>query len=299
MRAPELTEDFMGFLRAAFAMFVSLMLFPVVSFAANQASCTFTTFSAPAGYSLAQVNGISDDGTVVGQLEDKAGNFVAFSRTATGKFTTYAAPNSNFTWFNRRNLAGVNVGSYLDNANIRHVHGFAQHGADFVEVNYPKATNSWLHGINSAGTVVGHFVKGTAVNGFKLENGKYSVIRYAGALATTPQAINDGGMVVGSYSDGTVNHGFIWKNGAFKVVEYPNARFGTILTDVNNFGVIVGNHLSADHAFGFIYQNNTFANIVYVRAKNATAGGINSNGLISGQIYFSQTNTLGYTAVCK
>jgi hypothetical protein len=68
---------------------------------------------------------------------------------------------------------------------------------------------------------------------------------------------------------------------------------------VNSAGVIVGNHLSADHAFGFIYQNNTMANIVYAGAKNATAGGINKNGLISGQIYFTQTNTLGYTAVCK
>jgi hypothetical protein len=289
----------MRFPRAAFATLALLFVLSIVSYAGNQASCTFTTFSAPAGYSLAQVNGVSDDGTVVGQLEDNSGKFVAFSRTASGKFTIYAAPNSNFTWFNRRSRAGVNVGSYLDNARIRHVHGFAQHGTDFVEVNYPKATNSWLHGINTAGTVVGHFAKGTAVKGFKLENGKYAVIGYAGALTTTLQAINDSGTVVGAYSDGIVNHGFVWQNGAFKIVEYPNARFGTILTDVNNSGVIVGNHVSADHAFGFIYRNGAFANIVYTGAKNATAGGINGKGLISGQIYFSQTNTLGYTAVCK
>jgi hypothetical protein len=286
--------------RAVLTTVALLFLLSVASYAAHQASCTFTTFSAPAGYSLAQVNGVSDDGTVVGQLEDNnSGSFVGFSRTATGKFTTFAAPNSNFTWFNRRNLAGVNVGSYLDNGRTPHVHGFVQSGQDYVEVNYPKATNTWLYGINSAGTVVGSFAKGTAVKGFKLENSKYTQIAYAGALATTPQAVNDSSLVVGSYSDGTVYHGFSWQSGSFTTIDYPKARFGTILTDVNNSGVMVGNHLSGDRAFGFIYQNNTFANIVYSGAKYALAGGINNNGLISGQIYFSATNNQGYTAVCK
>jgi len=286
--------------RAAFGLFASLLFLSAVSYAANQASCTFKIFSAPTGYSLAQVNGISDDGTVVGQLENiNSGSFVAFSRSAAGKFTLFAAPKSAFTWFNRRNLVGVNVGSYLDTAPAPHVHGVSQAGANFVEVNYPSATHTWLYGINGAGAVVGNFSKATATKGFKLENGKYTVIRYPNALMTTPQAINDSGLVVGSYFDGTLYHGFSWKNGAYKTIDYPNARFGTVLTDVNNAGVAVGNHLSADHAFGFIYQNNTMANIVYAGAKNATAGGINKNGLISGQIYFTQTNTLGYTAVCK
>ena len=286
--------------RAGFALFASLLLLSALSYAGNQASCTFKTFSAPAGYSLAQVNGVSDDGTVVGQLEDKnSGSFVAFSRSAAGKYKLFAAPNSAFTWFTHRNLVGVNVGSYLDTARMPRVHGLSQSGANYVEVNYPYATHTWLYGINGGGTVVGNFSKGTAIKGFKLESGKYTVIRYPNALVTTPQSINDNGLVVGSYFDGALYHGFSWKNGSYKTIDYPNARFGTVLTDVNNAGVMVGNHLSADHAFGFIYQNNTMANIVYAGAKNATAGGINKNGLISGQIYFTQTNTLGYTAVCK
>jgi hypothetical protein len=68
---------------------------------------------------------------------------------------------------------------------------------------------------------------------------------------------------------------------------------------VNNSGVIVGNHLSAERDFGFIYENGVFANIVYSGAKYTMAGGINNNGLISGEIYLSGNNTLGYTAVCK
>ena len=290
----------MRFPRAAAAFFIMFVLLCSVSFAANQAACTFNTFSAPTGYSLAQVNGISDNATVVGQLEDiKTGSFVAFSRSAAGKFTVYSAPNSAFTWFNRRNSVGVNVGSYLDTARTPHVHGLSQSGARYVVVNYPNATNTWVYGINGAGAIVGNFAKGIATKGFELNNGKYTVIGYPSALVTTPEAMNDNGFVVGSYFDGALYHGFTWKSGSFKTIDYPRARFGTVLTDVNSSGVIVGNHLSSDHAFGFIYRNNAMANIVYPGAKNATAGGINKSGVISGQIYFSATNTIGYTAVCK
>ena len=286
--------------RAAFGVLVSFVLSSAISFASNQASSTFTTFSAPEGYALAAVNDVTDDGTVVGQLEDSnSGAFVAFSRSASGKFTIFDAPNSIFTWFSSRNTAGVNVGSYLDNGRVQHVHGFAQSGSGFVEVNYPQATHSWLYGINTAGVVAGSFAKGIAVKGFKLDSGKYTVIAFPGAQVTNPQAINDSNVIVGSYSDGLVDHGFTWKNGSFTTVDYPKSRFGTVLTDVNNAGVIVGNRLSSDRSFGFIYKNGALSSIVYAGAKNAMAGGINNNGLISGQIFISGTNTLGYTAVCK
>jgi len=66
---------------------------------------------------------------------------------------------------------------------------------------------------------------------------------------------------------------------------------------VNNSGVIVGNHLS-DKSFGFIYENGVFKNIVYSGANYTTAGGINNNRLISGEIFLTG-KTLGYTVVCK
>jgi hypothetical protein len=297
---PSRGDALMGLPRAAFSLAVSLLAFAAFSFASNQATCTFTTFSAPQGYALVGVNDITDDGTVVGQVEDlNSGAFVAFSRSAAGVFTIFDAPNSIFTWFSSRNLSGVNVGSYLDNARIQHVHGFAQSGTGFVQVDYPKATHSWLYGINTAGVVAGSFSKGGIVKGFLLSGGKYTTIAYPGVPATNPQAINDNSVVVGQYSDGTVDHGFIWQKGSFTIVDYPNSRFGTVLSDVNNSGVIVGNRLSSDRAFGFIYQKGTFASIVYSGAKNATAGGINGSGVISGQLYFTGGATQGYTATCK
>lgn len=289
----------MNFPRSILAVMASLFALPLALHAATQASCTFTTFSAPSGYSLAQVNGVGDDGTVVGQLENKTtGEFVAFARAASGGITVYKAPQSQITWFNQR-AAGVNVGSYLDNSNLPHVHGFLLQGTNFAALNYPKAVNTWLSGINQLGSVVGSFNTTSVVKGFKLESGKYTVIRYGSAPATRPQAISDGGVVVGSYFDGTLNHGFVWLNGTFKTIDSPNAPYGTILTGVNGSGVIVGNRLTADRASGFIYRNNAFANIVYVGAKFTSTGGINNVGVVSGQIFLTATNTLGYTAVCK
>ena len=62
--------------------------------------------------------------------------------------------------------------------------------------------------------------------------------------------------------------------------------------------VIVGNHLSGDKGFGFFYANGVFKNIVDSGANYTMAGGINNNGLISGEIFLTG-KTLGYTAVCK
>src|SRR5580658_10266821 len=73
------------------AVIVTLLLQSSVMQAAKNASCTFDTFSAPSGYSFSQVQGVSDDGTVVGQLIDnKTLQYVAFLRSQSGVFTEYA-----------------------------------------------------------------------------------------------------------------------------------------------------------------------------------------------------------------
>ena len=60
-------EDFMNFSRSVPAIIVTLFLHAGGMHAAEQASCTCDAFSAPAGYTFSQVQGVSDDGTVVGQ----------------------------------------------------------------------------------------------------------------------------------------------------------------------------------------------------------------------------------------
>jgi probable HAF family extracellular repeat protein len=284
----------------ALTVTVLLGLWLPSSFAATTASCAFTTFSAPAGYAFLEVDGVSDDGAVVGQLQNTSTLAqVAFIRTIDGKTTLYAAPKSSITWLNGRNGSGVNVGFYLDSGSTAHVHGFVLQGTQFSAVNYPKAINTWVMGINQVGTLAGSFSTSSVTKGFLLNNGNYTVLAYSGAQITSPNAINDNGVVVGSYFNSTYNHGFLWQNAQFTTIDYPRTKYGTMLTGVNNSGLIVGNRIVADANLGFIYQNGVFKTIVYTGAKFTTAGGVNNNGLISGLIDFKGGSTLGYTATCK
>jgi uncharacterized membrane protein len=296
------TEEFMSLPRLVSAIIVTMILPTALMHAAQRnASCTFTTFSAPSGYTLIEVNGVSDDGTVVGQFVDnKTLEPVAFTYSASGDFTEYTAPKSSGTWMYGRNGSGVNAGSYQNSGYPGHIYGFTLQGGQLDAITYPKAPNTWVFDVNQVGAVVGSFSAGGSVTkGFMLENGDYTPIAYPKAQITYAQAINDNGVVVGAYASSSFSNGFLWKNGSFTTINFPNSKYGTALAGINNSGVIVGNHFSAENSFGFLYENGVFENIVYPDAKWAATGGINNNGLISGQIYFKGGKTLGYTAVCK
>jgi uncharacterized membrane protein len=290
--------------RLVFAAILIALLPSAVTHAEDIASCNFTTFSAPSGYTLSEVNGVSDDGTVVGQLVDnKTLASVAFTYSASGVFTEYTAPKSMATWLYGRNGTGINAGSYQDSAYPEHIHGFLLQSGQLTAINYPKASYTWLFDINQTGSAVGSYSDGgaSATKGFVLINGDYTTIAYPKAQLTYPLAVNDSGVVVGSYASTLVSNGFLWQNGKFTTINYPNAKYGTALTGINNSGVIAGNHFSAENAFGFFYENGVFKNIVYTgeNVKYTMTGGINNNGLISGQIYFKGGTNIGYTAVCK
>lgn len=293
------TEESMGLPRLTSTVVLTLLLLSSLMHAQN-ASCTFDTFTAPSGYAFSQVQGVSDDGTVVGQLEDnKTLKLVAFMRSPSGVFTKYAAPNSSVTWMEGRNGSGANAGYYQDAKNPQNLHGFMLQGSKLAVVNYPKAANTFLFDVNQLGAAVGSFSASPSVTkGFLLANGKYTTVAYPSAQATYPMAISDSGAIVGSYAT-TVLNGFLWQNGTFTTINHKGAKYGTALTGVNNSGVIVGNRFSADRGFGFLYENGTFKSIVYPGANYTLAGGINNNGLISGQIYLIGGGSLGYTAVCK
>ena len=280
------------------AAVLCLLSFAPTLRAANKASCTFDTFDAPSGYTLNTVQGIADDGTVVGQMiENKSQNLVGFMRSASGDFTIYKAPKSSMTWLYQQNATGTSSGSYADSK--YKVHGFTLVNGNFVSFDYPGAANTWLYGVNHVGALTGSYGSGGSISGFLFVNGNYTKINYPKGAGTYPMAVNDSNAVVGSSLNGSVSSGFLWQNGKFTTISYPKSKYGTALTGMNNDGVIVGNRISADKAFAFLYENNTFKSIIYDGAKFEVVGGINNNGVISGQIYFTQSKTQGFTAVCK
>ncbi len=192
--------------RLVSGVIVTLLLPATAMHAAKTASCTFDTFSAPSGYTLSTVDGVSDDGTVVGQLEDnKTLDLVGFSYSASGVFTEYSAPKSLTTWFYGRNGSAVNAGSYQDRKLPEHIHGFLLQDGQFTAVNYPNAPNTWLFDVNQQGVVVGSYSAGSSVTkGFMLVNGQYTTIAYPKTQATYASAVNNNGAVVGAYGTGFV-----------------------------------------------------------------------------------------------
>jgi hypothetical protein len=287
----------MGPRHSVFGIVLSLLALST-ALHAKKASCTFDTFSVPSQYSLSTVQGIGDDGTVVGQLIDnKTQLLVGFLRAPNGTVTVYSAPKSSTTWLYGNNATDTSAGSYLDSGSK--VHGFTLVNNNFIEFDYPKAANTWLFGVNHVGSLVGSYGGGASVKGFLLANGQYTNIVNSGDQVTYPMAVNDSNAVVGSSASGWVNNGFLWQNGKFTAINYPKSKYGTILVGINNSGVIVGNRISADKSLGFVYENGVFKSIIYAGAKFTMTGGINNNGVISGQIYLTGTDTLGYTATCK
>jgi len=283
--------------RSVFGVFITLLSLSAALYA-SQASCTFDTFTVPSQYTLSTVQGIGDDGTVVGQLVDNDTQaLLGFMRSSGGDITVYSAPQSVTTWLYGENATGTSVGYYMDNASK--VHGFTLVNGGFTEIDYKGAANTWLFGVNHAGSLVGSFGGSGSVKGFLLADGQYTSIVDPGQQVTYPMAVNDNDAVVGSGASGWVNYGFLWQNGKFTSINYPKSKYGTILLGINNSSVIVGNRISADKSFGFIYENGAFKSVTYAGADYTVTGGINNNGVISGQIYMSGTQTMGYTAVCK
>jgi hypothetical protein len=281
-------------LLAVFLAFLSLS----PAFCGTKASCTFDTFDVPSGYTLNTVEGIADDGTVVGQLiNNRTQAPVGFMRSSGGDFAYYSAPKSSMTWLYQQNATGTSSGSYLD-GNSK-VHGFTLVNGNFGAVDYPGAANTWVFGVNHVGALTGSYGGAGSVKGFMLVNGQYTDIVYPKGAVTNPMAVNDSNAVVGSSLTGNFSTGFLWQNGKFTAISFPKSKFGTVLTGINNVGTIVGNRISSDKAFAFLYENNTFKSIVYAGAKFEVVGGINNNGVISGQIYITGTKTLGFTATCK
>jgi hypothetical protein len=176
----------------------AIFLFSTFTHAAETASCNFNTFAAPSGYTLNEVEGIGDDGTVVGQLiNNKTLESVGFSYSSQGSFTEYTVPKSASTWLYGLNAVGTDAGSYQDQSYPQHMHGFLLQNGDVTEINYPKAANSWVFNVNKVGSVVGSFSASTSlIKGFIETKGDYTAIAYGNSQVTYPMAVNDNGAVV-------------------------------------------------------------------------------------------------------
>jgi uncharacterized membrane protein len=271
--------------------------------AQSNATCTSHLFKLPSPTVNTLSNGINKFGTTVGEADQPpagAGSVKAFIRFSNGGSTLFSAPGSSFTILMRRNSAGVSVGSF---SRAGHSHGFALHNSTFQQIDFPGATNTFVTGINAAGTIVGTYLDPNAVgHAFKLQNKKFTKITPPGAVQSFAGGINDNGAIVGSFNKTGnggfgVLQGFRLQGGVFTTFRSPSGG-PTALNDISNTGEIVGRDTATEAGQAFMLKNGVFKFISIPGAEQTQANGINSSNVIAGAALFSD-GWHGFTATCK
>ena len=284
------------FVLSRFVFLPGLLLLNVAN-AQTQASCTFTMFSPPSGFSGDFLPmGINHYNTVVGGAYTTNQNSEkGFTRFSGGGISTFAPAGALFTVLNKRNLNGTSVGQYgsADTGTfpLSGTHGLILTSKAFATLDYPGAGATALTGINKWNTIVG-----TALNtstggdfGFRHANGTFSKIMFPHAVQTTVAAINDKGVIVGGYELGSFENpwsGYILQNGTFKSLSF-------VPSDINNSGTIVsGNQIH--------FSNGTVKQVNISGADHVSVIGVNDLGTITGAAHFGGTPGTwnGFTATC-
>ena len=249
-------------------------------------------------------SGINRWNTAVGYTYDPGQNTEGFIHYPNGSVKFYKAPNSSATMLSRRNVQGVTVGTYQDTTSAHHAHGVVVYTSSTATVNYPGAGDTFLHGINQWGSILGAYLTSGNYRGFELKNGNFIKINFPGAAWTTPMSISDKGVIVGWYANAVGpagvghGHGFVFQNGVYKTLDNPKGvGGGTYLDDINSSGVIVGDYFPNENPQGFIYINGTFKDIKIPNSSGTTTSGINGYGYVTGEASIS--GSTGYTAHCQ
>lgn len=171
--------------------------------------------------------GINDSGKIVGAYLDGGNNSHGFTLTGITFAPTTGLPNLSGAVFRQVDatslgasqtvLYGINntgrvVGAYVDdNADpvLRKFRGFSVTfastdvsnltGATFASIAYPGAVETWAHGINDSGVIVGNWDDSDGIaHGFLLEGQSYTTLD-VGECGTTALCINNDGDVCGGY----------------------------------------------------------------------------------------------------
>jgi uncharacterized membrane protein len=157
-----------------------------------------------------------------------------------------------------------------------------------TSIDFPGAVSTAVHGINSAGDVVGMYVDANRKqHGFLLSHGNFTPIDYPGAVATDARGINKHGDIVGAYINapgGPQNmHGYLLSHGGFSEVQYPG-YLGTIAQRILPNGNIYGcNHntdfMASMHGFVRTAEGYTAIDVPASMNNGATPDGSTIVGL--------------------
>ena len=161
---------------------------------------------------------------------------------------------------------------------------------NLTTLSFPSSTDTFAHGINDKGTIVGRYAVGSEEHGFIYSEGTFTA--FNNPNVTTLNGINNKGDMVGLL---TGDNSFLYKDNSYYDLKYPGASM-TIALDLNDNGIVVGyykeNLTGTVHAF--MYENGTFIQLEVPGFKGTIfATGINDAGQITGQ-YWTGTGYASY-----
>jgi hypothetical protein len=168
------------------------------------------------------------------------------------------------------------VGYYSDSAGFNH--GFSYDGTNFSpSIDYGGAQNTYLYGVNNAGTMVGLYIDTANVrHAFTFDGTNFSSPINYDSVSTAFRAINDNGTICGD----TLTQGFTY-NGVFS----PLFKFGSVITapyGINNFDQLVGLYFTTKPSGFFTSDRVNFEPIEPSPGAGTYAAGINDAGIIVG-----------------
>ena len=243
---------------------------------------TYTTLDDPLGTNGTMPEGINDNGQIVGDYLDSAGNILFHGFLySNGTYTTLDDPlgtNGTIPW--RINNNGQIVGTYYDNVGSG-AHGFLYSNGTYTTLNDPLGTGTF-NGINDHGKIVGLFIDSNyKEHGFLYSNGAYTTLNDPhGTFGTAALDINDHGKIVGLFINSNhVTHGFLYSNGTYTTLNDPLGTYGTVASGINDHGKIVGYFIDSNHVdHGFLYSNGTYTTLddPLATLNGSAALGINS-----------------------
>jgi hypothetical protein len=292
------------------ASFPSPPLYP--SFNAHKPK--IITFDVPNGVGTT-ANGINKSGVVTGYFRNTANVYFAFIRKANGKIKTFATTNSIGTTAQAINAGGVVIGGYADTADTA-VHGFVRAANGTIKTLDAKGagtqSTSQIVGttplsINSAGVVVGNYVKQTGLaRGFMFALGTITEFAAPGAgtaahQGTFPQSVNTRDFVTGWFV-GTRTRGFVRssddKISSFDAPAGKGHTASTFPFAIDDAGAIAGQYTidGTGPTHGFVRNAGGIVSRFDVSGSGTAAGqgtfplSINTPGAIAG--YYIDQNTV-------
>src|SRR5438132_101753 len=113
----------------------------------------------------------------------------------------------------------------------------------FTTIDFPGQAITNIHGINTAGDMVGNYAATTNLpsHGFLYSNGIFPTIDYPGGDDTLAIGINDSNVISGNalINQSTGAAGFLYDGTKFTTIHAPG-QSATLVYGINNAGVVVG-----------------------------------------------------------